>query len=134
MKLHNLSNKKFGSLTAIRYNGKSRWLCRCDCGNEKIIKAYSLEHGEIKTCGCKNNVKKKEVGKRYGHLVVLREVDKDKNKIDKKKYRGALWECKCDCGNTTIVAGGHLRAGNVKSCGCLYKKEKGEAAINIIYK
>jgi len=28
------------------------------------------------------------------------------------------WRCECDCGNTTIVEGHHLRAGNTKSCGC----------------
>lgn len=30
-----------------------------------------------------------------------------------------MWECMCDCGNTTIVAGNHLRSGETKSCGCL---------------
>ena len=27
--------------------------------------------------------------------------------------------CKCDCGNSVIVTGRHLRSGNTKSCGCL---------------
>lgn len=30
-----------------------------------------------------------------------------------------LWKCKCECGNTTTVSGISLRAGHVKSCGCL---------------
>jgi hypothetical protein len=34
-----------------------------------------------------------------------------------------MWECKCDCGNTTIVRGTVLRFGTVKSCGCYRKKQ-----------
>lgn len=30
-----------------------------------------------------------------------------------------LWECKCECGNKTLVAAGELRANKTKSCGCL---------------
>ena len=36
------TNKRFGSLVAIKHidspNGQPRWLCKCDCGREKIIK------------------------------------------------------------------------------------------------
>lgn len=31
----------------------------------------------------------------------------------------ARWHCKCECGNTKIVAMGNLRVGGVQSCGCL---------------
>ena len=33
------------------------------------------------------------------------------------------WECKCDCGNVTIVRHGDLRSGRTASCGC-YNYEK----------
>ena len=29
------------------------------------------------------------------------------------------WECKCDCGNVTIVGQTLLQSGKTKSCGCL---------------
>lgn len=29
-----------------------------------------------------------------------------------------MWECLCDCGKTTIVAGVNLKSGRTKSCGC----------------
>lgn len=32
--------------------GKSQWLCRCDCGNEKIIRGDHLKSGHTKSCGC----------------------------------------------------------------------------------
>lgn len=30
----------------------SAWLCRCDCGNEKIIQGCNLRNGTTKSCGC----------------------------------------------------------------------------------
>jgi len=51
-----ISGKRFGKLTAIHWdgyqNGNSRWLCRCDCGNEKTILLSNLKQGETKSCGC----------------------------------------------------------------------------------
>ena len=54
--------KRFGRLTVLRLvssryrpNGQSmeiRILCRCDCGNEKIIDAVSVRTGRSKSCGC----------------------------------------------------------------------------------
>jgi hypothetical protein len=34
----------------------------------------------------------------------------------------ALWFCKCDCGNETVVRGRCLRKSITKSCGCLRRK------------
>lgn len=51
-------------------------------------------------------------GKRFNKLVVLERMPNG------KKGR-AYWKCQCDCGNTTIVSGGNLKNGGVKSCGCL---------------
>jgi ribosomal protein S16 len=33
------------------------------------------------------------------------------------------WRCLCDCGTEALVAGGQLRAGLVKSCGCLMREQ-----------
>lgn len=58
MKTNNeLIGKKFSRLTVLsaaepdaRKNRK--WLCRCDCGNEKIIYEHNLCRGATKSCGC----------------------------------------------------------------------------------
>ena len=49
-------------------------------------------------------------GERFGLLVV---VD-----IDSLRNQNLYWKCLCDCGNTTSVRAGHLRAGAIRSCGC----------------
>jgi len=50
-------------------------------------------------------------GQKFGRLMVIRHVGRDKNNY-------ALWECKCDCGNVIVTTGHNLRGGNTKSCGC----------------
>lgn len=47
-----LTNEKFGRLTAIKYLGNSKWLCKCDCGKEIIAERGTLRTGSKKSCGC----------------------------------------------------------------------------------
>ena len=52
-----LDGQKFGMLTVvseagINKYGNSHWLCRCDCGNEKVVQGGSLRSGDTKSCGC----------------------------------------------------------------------------------
>lgn len=39
--------------------------------------------------------------------------------VGKNKRRQLMWECKCDCGNTTVTCGSEMRLGRIKSCGCV---------------
>lgn len=39
-----------------------RWRCRCDCGVEKDVLAFTLKNGASKSCGCYNLERRKEVG------------------------------------------------------------------------
>ena len=32
--------------------GNAHWLCRCDCGKEKVVCGYHLRSGEIVSCRC----------------------------------------------------------------------------------
>lgn len=51
-----LKNQRFGKLVAVEYagykNGRTYWLCKCDCGNTKTIMAHSLKSGKTQSCGC----------------------------------------------------------------------------------
>lgn len=54
----------------------------------------------------------KLAGKRFGRLTVIA-------KAGKAKWGNLTWQCSCDCGNTVTVAGGKLKDGHTRSCGCL---------------
>jgi len=58
-------------------------------------------------------------GERHGRLSVVQLVGKH------QKSWGLLWECLCDCGNTTVVNSRELSAGDTKSCGCYMKDVSG---------
>ena len=65
--IKDLTNKKFGKLTAIkptekRLNGQVVWLCKCECGNEVEVRSYNLVSGATCSCGCLNQS--------HGELVI----------------------------------------------------------------
>ncbi len=53
-------------------------------------------------------------GQRFGRLTVIKRAE------DKGTQAG--WLCKCNCGRVSFVAGGSLRGGRTKSCGCLHSE------------
>ena len=58
-------------------------------------------------------------GQKFGRLTVIGEAP------NKGKYK--MWECLCECGNTTEVKTSHLNhnfsgTNSTKSCGCLVKE------------
>lgn len=59
MQAKDITNKKFGRLTAIRrtdkrdkITGSIIWECRCDCGNTIYAAANALQAGNTTSCGC----------------------------------------------------------------------------------
>ena len=52
---NDLTNMKFGLLTAKKYLGNQMWECVCDCGNMSIVRSTCLTGGYIKSCGCVNS-------------------------------------------------------------------------------
>lgn len=135
-----LAGRKFGRLTVIKQDttkiGKGAyWLCRCDCGNEKSVKAYVLTKGITKSCGCLNkeiNSRPKEIldmiGKRFGYLTVIERAGTHITNGGQKK---PLWLCRCDCGNETTVVSQDLKDGHTKSCGCIPTKRRGDGLIDL---
>jgi len=49
-------------------------------------------------------------GLKFGKLTLVSET-----RVNNRKH----WLCVCECGNTKVAEAGGLRAGTVKSCGCL---------------
>lgn len=137
MKRIDLTGQRFGRLTVIRYDHSehdgTHWLCKCDCGNEKVAAGYSLRSGNTKSCGCLNSdasraklVKAREAlkarprkdltGQRFGRLVVLGLADVP----DRKGF--IFWRVRCDCGTEKTVMQNNPVSGRTKSCGCLFNE------------
>jgi len=55
-------------------------------------------------------------GQRFGRLIAIQPLKERTND------RQIIWECRCDCGNTTKVSSHSLKRGNTHSCGCLQKE------------
>lgn len=51
-----LTGKKFGKLTVVSFLKREKnhtyWVCKCECGNEKIVSTNSLRKGDTIGCGC----------------------------------------------------------------------------------
>jgi len=60
-----------------------------------------------------NKLVKDITGQTFGRLTVTSLSEK------RDDSGGAIWNCRCECGNTKQVRGNSLKRGLVKSCGCL---------------
>ena len=128
-----LPGQVFGRLTVLEetpapteYTAyKGLWYrCRCQCGNETVVRRSSLVRGDTRSCGCLRRENSRGVAKDrrarspiapgavFGRLTVIRETEE-------RKYKNVVYECRCQCGNIKYVRGSELKSGNVKSCGCL---------------
>lgn len=63
LKRMDIIGKKFGMLTVVKYlgmdeGGQSLWLCKCDCGNERICQRQYLVKSNNPSCGCINPLEK----------------------------------------------------------------------------
>ena len=87
-------------------------LCRCDCGNTKVVSLNHLSSGRVTSCGCRAaNVARIhiEAGHRAGAFTVLAEVR------DGRGYRRLA--VRCDCGAETSRSLYAVTAGSLGHCG-----------------
>ena len=89
----NLLGQKFNRLLVINTaepQGKNKriaWVCRCDCGTEKIIRAENLKNGDAKSCGCLNNEKRKERAPNlYASSIKFHPSETSARRVWKKRY------------------------------------------------
>ena len=119
MKYLDLVGKRFGKLTVLKLNkigyltdGRNHYyeyLCKCDCGNTKLVRYRSLVNGQTKSCGCYRHEFRlaKYDGLRFGSLTVIKRVTVNgKNR----------WECVCDCGNIVYAKSANLKNGKTNRC------------------
>ena len=63
-----LVGQRFGKLVVVSLAGKNKWgnlkfLCKCDCGKDKVLPSASFKCGRTKSCGCL--VKEIMMGNKY---------------------------------------------------------------------
>ena len=88
-----LTGKRFSRLAVIRHegsdeSGRSIWLCRCDCGAEKVVKASYLVKGTTKSCGCAADDQRRANGRRQCH---------DKSKAENPGEYSSWWNMISRC-------------------------------------
>lgn len=125
--LNDLTNQKFGKLTAIKISPiKSKsgatWECICECGETVHVSSVNLISGNSKSCGCskssyayksrlKNGKVKDLKGIAFGELTAVK-------LSNKRSGTNPLWICLCSCGKEVEVIQENLINGHTKSCGC----------------
>jgi len=69
--LKDRTGQRFGRLVILERaeneKSRTRWLCKCYCGNEKIVKTSQLRKGHVTSCGCLKSA--------HCHRAKLTEVD-----------------------------------------------------------
>lgn len=121
-RVEDLTGQKFGRLKVVKMSSekgnRTYCECECECGNFTIVRASSLKYGSVKSCGClhKEIASKDIKGQKFHRLTAIKPT-KNRN-----SNQSVMWECLCDCGNTTLVPMSSLQNGNTKSCGCFHKE------------
>jgi hypothetical protein len=93
----NLQGKKFGRLTVLEpmprrdIDGSIRWLCRCACGEMRVVSSNKLVTGHTRSCGCmaKESLKNSRT---YVNGTCLEIIASQKmNKNNTSGYVGINW-------------------------------------------
>lgn len=105
---YNFANKKIGFLYVISLYKKTKndifWLCKCECGNEIIVKSKYLyrRHKITKSCGCRKKIEwklttthKMSKTKIYRTWSAMHRRCKNKKSKDYNRY-GGVGVCVCD--------------------------------------
>jgi len=104
--------RRFGYLVTSSKRRGEEVYCRCDCGNERYVRADKLLGGRTKSCGtCYNG--RIVVGQKFGRLLVIRGFG--------GKFKSKYFLCSCDCGVEVKRRRDHLlhrKTKYEKSCGC----------------
>ena len=147
--LYNIVGKKIGKWTVLdtaeKRNGILYYICQCECGDIHLVRGCNLIRNESKSCvRCASRArfgyvetiepylknrpklginkepktnKKSLIGQRFGKFVVLEDTGK-------RYYGYVVYKCKCDCGNIFEAPSHNIKAGQIKSCGCLSRELK----------
>lgn len=119
-----LTGQRFGALVAVRpvsaaetSDHRPGWLCRCDCGRQKVVNGGNLRAGRITSCGCHLERGRRRsltpnsrpivdyTGQTFYELTAVRRVG------------SGTWLFRCSCGQEITARAAFVRSGAIQSCG-----------------
>jgi len=100
---------RYGHSTATRY------LCKCECGTEKIVRATTLRSGRSSQCrNCRDKERYIDIdsmtGTKIGKWLILRGIKNEKRPLQRSLL------CKCECGKELIIEATRLKNKKTMSC------------------
>ena len=74
-----LTGKQFGRLTVVERGENNstnhvRWICRCVCGNIRLVNGWDLKSGKTTSCGCLRSERVSEAQTTHGHSCGYRKT------------------------------------------------------------
>jgi len=79
--IKDISSQKFGRLTVLykstvksAHSRSIKWLCKCDCGNYKLVDGSMLRGGNTTSCGCYKIENIKRVNTKHGNSTRINGV------------------------------------------------------------
>lgn len=117
LEILDLTGQRFGRWSVVAFvekiKSKTRWLCRCDCGNEAVVYGFSLRNGQSQSCGC---LKRELTGARFRRTGLTdAEREQDRKYPAYYEWRDAVYERDDYTCRVCNVRGGRLRAHHLES-------------------
>jgi hypothetical protein len=96
--LINITGHRFGRLVVLYTTttyGPTKWLCRCDCGNEVIVYNCNLRRNNTRSCGCLHREIDREFHLRHG------EADQRNGKVTSEYKSWCAMIARCENSNNS---------------------------------
>lgn len=114
------SGKRVGHLTvgtrvASDKQGNAQWSCKCDCGNDVVVRGAFLKRQMYCSMSCRlyiESIRLDLTGQRFGRLTAVRFLEIGAS-------RKAKWLFLCDCGNQVESIADEVLQGSTRSCKCI---------------
>ena len=122
-----LTGRVFDRLTVLRAlprrrDQKTRWVCRCACGQQTTVRVDHLLAGQTRSCGClwRRDLR----GQQVGHLRVLQRAPNVPRRSRHLAKGHTAWVCQCRCSRVIVVTTASLtNVGHPTThCGCEHLK------------
>jgi hypothetical protein len=111
MRFIDMTNQTFGKLTVLKRDSnyppsRTKWICKCDCGNTTSVYGHALRQGLTKSCGCLSSKKNTR----------SRKNRKDLQGKSKTKLYSVYYSILDRCNNPNNKAYNHYGARGIKTC------------------